>query len=612
MPPGAEQRARPAAEAALVGGVVLAYLWLFRRYGFDVVDEGTLLAQIDRAASGARPYLDFETGYTPGYFLLYGALWRLGGLVALRTFGIALQAAAAALLYALARRRAGRAIACLAVLTGVAFLLPVSMRAGAPFDIPYPGWLVAPLALVIQALALRSLRGGRGGRAAAAAAGVAAGLAFSVKPSGGLLLLAGAALAAPLGWSASGPGARRLAAALRVAAPAAAAALLWDALGPYYGLAVLGPVAAAALAADPDRGSPIERAAKRPLAGLLLLGLGFLVPVLPWAAPLAAELGPIGFLRGVLLLGGGVVDAYLLPFPAPEPATISLVSGLLAAAAAARAAPRLAPVALGAGALGAFALAADPRLAAENALPWLAVGATYVGLAARDRSERALHVVAALQLVQLFPRPDLVHLAQIGPPLLLAAATTWGRGARAWREGLADRAIVRRWVPRAVAAAVALLSLGRLAPSLLDRLVEPLRPLELGPRAPVVATDRGAAELAWLERAVADLERIVPPGAPVFAFPDLAGAVFLAGRPQPFTYLYYVPGRPDRSGEARALTELERLRPPVAIVGPPRVPAFAAAPSYFRSIAAYLDVRYREVASGPGYRVLVRRREAAP
>ena len=57
--------ARVVAEALVVLALVLAYLGLFRAYGFDVVDEGTQLAQIDRVAHGARPYLDFETGFTP-------------------------------------------------------------------------------------------------------------------------------------------------------------------------------------------------------------------------------------------------------------------------------------------------------------------------------------------------------------------------------------------------------------------------------------------------------------------------------------------------------------------------------------------------------------------
>ena len=38
-------------------------------------------------------------------------------------------------------------------------------------------------------------------------------------------------------------------------------------------------------------------------------------------------------------------------------------------------------------------------------------------------------------------------------------------------------------------------------------------------------------------------------GEPIFVFPDVAGLGFLAGRPQPFHYLYFVPGRPDRAGE---------------------------------------------------------------
>ena len=69
-------------ESLSVGLAVLAYLWIWRLYGFDAVDEGTQLFQISRAAAGALPYTDFETGYTPGYFALKAWLWEAGGFVA--------------------------------------------------------------------------------------------------------------------------------------------------------------------------------------------------------------------------------------------------------------------------------------------------------------------------------------------------------------------------------------------------------------------------------------------------------------------------------------------------------------------------------------------------
>src|SRR5690606_31966577 len=134
---------RLALDALGVALVTMLFLWPFRLYGFDLVDEGTQLAQIERAAAGERPYVDFETGYTPGYFALESRLlsWGDGGIVVVRTFGIALQGVVVGALWAIVRAWSGPALATAVAALYVAFLLPASLRAGAPFNVPYPGWL---------------------------------------------------------------------------------------------------------------------------------------------------------------------------------------------------------------------------------------------------------------------------------------------------------------------------------------------------------------------------------------------------------------------------------------------------------------------------------------
>ena len=59
---------------ALLGLVVLmAYAWSGHLWT-DVVDEGYFLDLADRVRSGALPYRDFATYYTPGIFYLFAAV----------------------------------------------------------------------------------------------------------------------------------------------------------------------------------------------------------------------------------------------------------------------------------------------------------------------------------------------------------------------------------------------------------------------------------------------------------------------------------------------------------------------------------------------------------
>ena len=603
------------AEALGVFALVLAYLWLFRAYGFDVVDEGTQLAQIDRVAHGARPYLDFETGYTPWYFALHVALWRAAGdaLLATRSFGVVLHAATIALLYAALRRRASALLAGSTVAFAVAFLLPVSPRAGAPFNVPYPGWIAAPLALGAQVLvaAVVTARTGVAGVGAAVAgvlplatAGALAGVAFAVKPNAGLLALGGVALATIPGWRRGDVVAALLGGLLRLGAIAGAVALLGGAAAdPAYLAGLLLPVVLAAL-----RTTPAARgAAARPLRDVLVIAAGFVAPTVVWALPLVRELGLARFAREVLMLDRRPISA-LFPHPSLFPAAaaaVVLLAVLLAALllrrarAVADASDReaaAAPIVLLAGvALAAVLAGGRPaRLVAEEVCLWLGplVLAAALLLVPRRDETAPLHALlgfAAVWALQLFPRPDLIHVAMGAPPVLLATAAAWS-----WlAEPLRAHAAARRAI--AARAAVALLLLAcvtRTLPGLRARLLETQAPLDAGPRAPLTVGAPWAAEHAWLGEAVRAIEARTAADEDVFTFPDLAGLAFLAGRPAPFFYLYFVPGRPDLAGEERTIAELERRRPRLAITGTPRVPAFVGAEDYFVRLGRYLDERY--------------------
>src|SRR5262245_33250853 len=121
--------------AALAVG---AYCTAFRRYGLELADEGTLLAQVDRVLHGEIPYRDFHTGYGPGLFLLNAALAAaFGPSTTVVRGGLAVVQAirAGALAWLVARVAPGWTGIALAVFVG--FFLPVAPGVVCPFLVPY-------------------------------------------------------------------------------------------------------------------------------------------------------------------------------------------------------------------------------------------------------------------------------------------------------------------------------------------------------------------------------------------------------------------------------------------------------------------------------------------
>jgi len=632
--PGGASPAASAAAGLIAALLVSLWLWPWRLYGFDPTDEGVQLVQIDRVLAGERPQVDFETGYTPGYFGFHAALLRAtgAGLVATRTFGVLLQAATVGLGVAIGCAWGGIASAAVAALLAVGFLLPFSLRTGAPFNIPYPGWLAMPLALLAQVASARLALVRAGARRVpeeaiapglpwALAAGVAAGCAFSVKPNAGLLALAGAAVAATAGWRGRGPVGAGLSLLVRGAALVATGLLLRAGLDVATAVAFGLPVALAALRPPPEDvheegdGSAARRALPLVL-DLVALATGFLLPVLPWAVRLVAAVGLPESIGRILDLDGTVVRAYAVPIAPPGPATLVLGSGLAAAAVlATRSAEsaRLAPLALVAAVAGAAATigatGASPRLVAEDAWCWvgplvLVAGALLPSSGLRGVRERALVSFAALYHLQVFPRVDLIHVAMSAPPVLLAATILGSRLA----EG--PLAAVRR--PRALAAAAvalaAVLAAGRAVPTTIERLRAPLVELDLGPRAPLQLAEAHAAEFDWLSRTVREVQERSRPGDPIFAFPDLPGLGWLADRPSPWTWLYFVPGRPSREDQATILAELARRPPAVVVLHANPRPAFAGADAYYDRLAEHLARGWTVAATHGDVTLLVPRR----
>ncbi|HYC22331.1 MAG TPA: hypothetical protein VEI94_06490, partial [Candidatus Bathyarchaeia archaeon] len=246
-------------------------------------------------------------------------------------------------------------------------------------------------------------------------------------------------------------------------------------------------------------------------------------------------------------------------------------------------------------------------------------------------AERGMLAFAAIYQLELYPRVDLIHVAMGAPPLLVAVAWQGQRLVDCWRgrvpEGLAaalptrDPAAAR--LPRArlggaealarlPAALLAALALARMAPAWLPRLTTPAAELDAGPRAPLRIDARYAKDFAWLGEAVRRIEADTQPREPIFLFPDLAVLAFLADRPAPFFYDYFVPGRPDHTGEQEVLARLESVKPRLAAVGAPRVPAFREAPAYFADLSAYLAATYSVRASLDGCDLLWRHEAGEP
>ena len=578
------------ADAPLAAGlVVAAYAAALRPYGiFDYVDEGLLLVQALRAARGQVPYVDFHTGYGPLYFRLQAWLLAAGGWDAIRWALVAVQGASGALLFVLARRLAGPALAWAAVALEVAFFLPVAPGRGAPFNAPYPAWY-AGLAGVALAVLLGGEAPARPWRAAVA--GVIAGVVAAMKPNSGLLLAAGAAAAVVLGEVRDGGGGSVGRAVLALAALAAVALVLpagftvaaWVLVPPVVALAALG---ARRGVADADA-----------LRRLVPLAAGFVAVAGAAFAPALAALGPGGLAREI---GAGVAALYALPFP--WPAGVAAAAGLAAFAVRSRGAGALALAALalavGAGAAGAEAPLPALRLGAEQAAFALVPLALWSALAelrrGGDAAALAPSALAATAALQLYPRADFVHLMPLGVLVLPLVLRVWAR------LPLPPRALIA--LPLVVAAvrfAPTGLVLGRLASGRVTHVA-------LGATDLVIDPAR-AEPLRAIARAAAAV-RAVAPEESVLAFPACGIVLFVAERSPAGPHDYFFPGRPDRAEADALATRLAAAPPPLAVTCTAADTPLAAAWSYYPALVALLTSRYREVVVAPPFTVRARER----
>jgi hypothetical protein len=619
-------RWRNLAPAAGVFVFALAWLLLLRPYGFQLEDEGSILSWFDRVARGQRPYLDFHTGYTPGFFAFGSAVFAAFGTsaTAMRAVLAVMNALSAAGVTEITRRVAGPWLAPLPALVWLAFV-PMYVGEFAAFNIPYPTW---PVTLAWIALGLALLAWAEKPRAwLLVAAGISAAAAMWFRPNSGAFALAATT------WIVAAFSSRQRAIdrAAAIVGTVFMMAGIWytfefriagmDAfvhLLPALALAVLcGGLLASRL---DTRGKPGTA------ASLAIVAASFLIPTLAWALSLLSALGPDRFLYEVFLVGAGYQTLYYKPHPPPEPFALLVTGAILALAVAGRLVARgwLRPLPLllliavvgGAGKLvllreGLFPEGIVRSIVAqlENASYWLALVASFGGVALlwRMRADelrgspraRALVVVAPLAVLmyaQMFPRSDYMHQvtavlfsAALACALLDRVASWWSRGC--WPERWDGQRVVRATVTLAGAGVLAV-AFGEKAAGPLAALRDPAPSGSVSERLDVHVERAAGDELEAIAAVVSYLRANTADGEALWSFPATSGLLFAAGRTNLAPHDYWYPGRPDHPEEARVLAMLEQARPRYIVTLNKGWNFFTGAPGYFDSLRTFVIAEY--------------------
>ncbi len=623
--------------AALVLLVSVSYFAMFRSYGFQLEDEGTLLFQLDRVSRGDRPYLDFATGYTPGFFRVGATLLEAAraDVPTLRVFIALVNGATAAAMYVLIAPLSGPVLALAAPITWVA-LIPVFPGDFASFNIPYPAWFAA-LCYVAGALVMRGFVA-HGGLARVFAGGVLAAVAFSFKINAGAFLLAACTFVVCMA-ACRGTGLDRAAAAAAVLFMATAIGLTFLSHPTVVDLSVhLVPVLAVAALSGVFLAGKLARAdAPRITIALLVLALGFVLPTAAWVVPLLSELGPAGFAKTVLLLGSGAASVYHEGHPTPELYAVVLtlsavVLGLLLAGRAHRrrvlqvmlaAAVVFGAVLVSGSALMPMGLLSSVGLQFENAIFWLAPISNLAGIgllaatsARRDRRESAMLAVvvvfAVTMYLQLYPRTDFMHVVMAVPGTLCLATVVMGRlladaSSRDDTLWSSKASVELPMVP-----AVAIVCVLRVGP-VLTRAGAACGDASGASARVALCVETGANDdVAAFRRTVAYLDKHASPGEEVLAFPALTGVLFGAGLASPVPHDYWFPGRPDAEEEQTMLAELRRVPPRFIVTLNSGWGFFIEAPAYFEATRRLVLDEYRLAARFERFDVLVRGDATSP
>ncbi len=619
---------------------LFAYFVLFNTYGFLVEDEGTLLFQLTRVQSGQVPYVDFHTGYTPGYYY-FGArlLEALGNSTAhVRIFLAVMNAVTGGVLYLVARRLTGPWMSLLPPLIWVAFI-PTFLGDFAAFNVPYPAWFAA-LCWVLLALVL--LEWADSGRLAwVAVAGLLCALSFAIKLNAGAYSLAATAWIIARFSRAEG----RVDRMASMTAPVFMALGVWFtfgfALASLEAMVLLLPMAAIAAwsAARPANDDSISTPA-RAMPALTVLAVVFVALSLVWVVPVFSQLGTDRFAREVLLIGSSAADLYYIEYPPPGAYAAAVMAAVIVFAVTARLIGKgrlsVAMVALvGLGGLGlaaaylsrtvimpeGFRQALVDQL--EHAAFWLTPLAHWGGIilllrpAVELQRARALAVILPLAVamyLQVYPRCDFMHVV-ISVPLSIVMATAllsrvirWLEAGR-WPAFLPGRACMNVTLV-AVVAAVIVLKVGPVTTAAFAH----VRHGTLQVSTPTVAAGleaEAADDLEAFGLAAEYLRRHAREGEPVLSFPAMSGLLFATGHSNPVHHDYWFPGRPDHDEEAKMLAVIRASPPRFVVTLNDGWGFFRGSPRYYEAAGDYVRTSYRLVGRFGRFDILARSELAA-
>ncbi len=610
------------------------YLSLLGPYGLHLGEEGDVVYLIYRAFCGQRPYLDFATGYTPGFFYANAVLFRVSGvnLLAIRYSLVGVHLVAVAGLFCLARTLLPVPLAVVPPAAYVA-LMPVFPGETATSNIPYPAWYVVATWTASSLACLRFLRTGRA--AWVLVAGCLAGVGAAFKPNTGACNLAALALVVLFVSTPRARWERAVWWILLAGTLTGIAAVFSFRVYSREGWLLLCPVLALAVTVVVAK----RRSADRWLSGqrswgpaAALLG-GFAAVTLPWVSFYLVQLGFQRFLRDVLFIGSAHALFFYLPLRSlgvwDAAAAVALAALFLGRAVNTRIPGHrfqhwLVPGLLAVGGLALFAALRHAPMpegfqaAVAKRVQYLAFGFAVLahwcaalllfafawrgrapdptdaggtpGSAAAGGGSAAgpLLVVgfgAPLFYLSIYPRADFFHWV-LSAPLTLVFGTFlyW------W--------LVRPFLPppgRAVWTALPLYGLVAVigwpgwetAARLLTAPPDSFAHLGLE-RAPVFLEAGRAQRFAELRGVVEAVTRRTHEGDTVLGFPNLHLVNFLAARHVPGRHGSFHPGWPDHVVEAEIVTSLEDAGTPVVVVSHNQQLFMGHAPVYYFVLREYL------------------------